>query len=235
LTVISFALFSFTSTIAPAHERLRGVSLWSGLIFTKSKVNTMKLRLLAFPALWLALLAGCAGGGIGGIAGAALDATGLRKPPELPDAQKPPRNVALRLHAANKLNVDASGQPLALVARIYKLRQNAAFEQAPLAVFLDPAAEKQALGADLLEVKEITLVPGQHYEVAEKISREAAYVGVVALFHAPAAQRWRLAFAAADAERDGVTVGLHACALSVGSGAKATTADARMLSSVRCQ
>lgn len=194
----------------------------------------MKPRLHVLCSLCL-VLAGCAGGGIGSIAGAALEATGLRKPPELPDAQKPPRNVSLRLHAADKLNVDESGQPLALVARIYKLRQTAAFEQAPLAAFLDPAAEKQALGPDLIEVKEVTLVPGQHYEVTEKVSREAGYVGVVALFHAPAAQRWRLAFPAAEAERQGVTVGLHACALSVGAGARATVAELRMLSSVHCQ
>ncbi|GAB3435544.1 type VI secretion system lipoprotein TssJ [Massilia solisilvae] len=194
----------------------------------------MKLRLHVLYSLCL-LLAGCAGGGLGSIAGAALEATGLRKPPELPEAQKPPRAIALRLHAATRLNVDESGQPLALVARIYKLRQNAAFEQAPLAAFLDPAAEKQALGPDLIEVKEVTLVPGQHYEVSEKVSREAGYVGVVALFHAPAAQRWRLAFPTAEAERQGVTVGLHACALSVGAGARATVPELRMLSSVHCQ
>jgi type VI secretion system protein VasD len=195
----------------------------------------MTPRLFASFALCLTLLAGCAGGGIGGLAGAALDATGLRKPPELPDAQKPPRTVALRLHAADKLNVNERGQPLALVTRIYKLRQNAVFERTPYAAFLDPASEKQALGADLLEVKEITLVPGQHYEVDEKVSREAGYVGVVALFHAPAAQRWRLAFPAADAERQGVTVGAHAFALSVGAGARATAPEMRMLSSVHCQ
>jgi type VI secretion system protein VasD len=196
------------------------------------------MRLLPHAAacsLCLVLLAGCAGGGVGALAGAALEASGLRKPPELPDAQKPPRTVALRLHAADKLNLDAGGQPLALVARIYKLRQNAAFEHAPYAAFLDPASEKQALGADLLEVKEVTLVPGQRYEVDEKVSREAGYVGVVALFHTPAAQRWRLAFPAADAERQGVTVGVHACALSVGAGARATVPDMRMLSSVHCQ
>jgi type VI secretion system protein VasD len=60
-------------------------------------------------------------------------------------------------------------------------------------------------------------------------------VGVVALFHTPAAQRWRLTFPAADAERQGVTVGVHACALSVGAGARATVPDMRMLSSVHCQ
>jgi type VI secretion system protein VasD len=184
-------------------------------------------------AILLSLLAGCAGGG--SLAGAALEAAGMRKAPELPDAQKPPRSVAIRLHAADKLNVDARGQPLALVARIYKLRQSAAFEQAPYAAFLSPHTEKEALGADLIEVKEVTLVPGQRYEVLEKVSREAGYVGVVALFRAPAAQRWRLAFAATEAEQAGLTVGLHACALSVGAGARATARDMKMLSSVHCQ
>ncbi|MFL6675076.1 MAG: type VI secretion system lipoprotein TssJ [Massilia sp.] len=192
----------------------------------------MDAKRFGLYAAVLAALAGCAGGGLGSIAGSAF---GLNKPPELPDAQKPARQVAIRLHAADKLNVDARGQPLALVARIYKLRQAGAFEQAPYAAFLSPQAEKEALGADLVEVKEITLVPGQRYEVTEKVSREAGFVGVVALFRAPAPQRWRLAFAAADAEQAGVTVGLHACALSVGAGAKATVREMKMLSSVRCQ
>jgi type VI secretion system protein VasD len=192
----------------------------------------MKAMRIGLYAVLVSALAGCAGGGIGSIAGSAL---GLARPPELPDAQKPPRQVAIRLHAADKLNVDARGQPLALVARIYKLRQSAAFEQAPYAAFLNAQAEKDALGADLVEVKEVTLVPGQRYEVTEKVSREAAYIGVVALFRAPAPQRWRLAFAAPDAEQAGMTVGLHACALSVGAGARATVRDMKMLSSVRCQ
>lgn len=195
----------------------------------------MRPQLFVPFAFFVVLLHGCAGGGLGAIAGAALDVTGLRKAPELPDSQKPPRTVALKLHAADNLNVDSQGQPLALVARIYKLRQNAAFESTPFSAFLDPAAERQALGADLLEVKEVTLVPGQRYEVSEKVSREAGYVGVVALFHAPAAQRWRLSFAAADAERQGVTIGAHACALSVGAGAMAAVGGGRMLSSVHCQ
>ncbi|WP_402718947.1 type VI secretion system lipoprotein TssJ [Janthinobacterium rivuli] len=174
------------------------------------------------------LLAGCAGGAIGTLANAALQMAGVAKPPpELPDAQKPPRNVSIRLHAAQRLNTDADGRPLALVARIYKLRQSAAFEQAPYDSFLDAQREKAALGADLMEVKEVLLVPGQRYEVQEKVSKEAYFIGVVALFRAPAAQRWRATFAAADAERGGITVGLHACALSVSGMAT--------LSAPRCQ
>ncbi|MDZ5635489.1 MULTISPECIES: type VI secretion system lipoprotein TssJ [unclassified Janthinobacterium] len=176
--------------------------------------RSVALLLLVLPQTLL--LAGCAGGAIGTLANAALQMAGVAKPPpELPDAQKPPRNVSIRLHAAQRLNTDADGRPLALVARIYKLRQSAAFEQAPYDSFLDTQREKVALGADLMEVKEVLLVPGQRYEVQEKVSKEAYFIGVVALFRAPAAQRWRATFAAADAERGGITVGLHACALSV--------------------
>ena len=190
-------------------------------------------RLASATALLLLLpLAGCAGGAVGNRASAALQMAGVaRPPPELPDAQKPPRNVSIRLHAAQRLNTDAEGRPLALVARIYKLRQRAAFEQAPYDSFLDARREQATLGADLMEVKEVLLVPGQRYEVQEKVSKEAYFIGVVALFRAPAAQRWRATFAAADAERSGITVGMHACALSVG-GADGAMAS---LSALRCQ
>lgn len=116
-------------------------------------------------------LSGC---GSNGIAGAALEATGLRKPPEIPDAQKPPRSVALRLHASSKLNLDKRGQPLALSVRLYALRQKDAFEQAPYAAFLDPQAERAALGSDLVAVREIMLVPGQRYEATEKSAAKPA-------------------------------------------------------------
>jgi len=170
----------------------------------------------------LALLSGCAAGSI---ANTALQLVGIRPTPELPESQQPPRKVEIRLHASSSLNTDASGQSLALVARIYKLRQSAAFQQMPYESFLNAHAEHDALGSDLVEVKEVLLVPGQHVEVQEKVPREAAFIGVVALFRAPAEQRWRLAFAASDAEKSGITVGVHACALSIGSGAGALGAD----------
>jgi type VI secretion system protein VasD len=191
--------------------------------------------LTSLPCLIVIALAGCAGGGIGSITGAALESVGIRKPAAVPDAQQPARSIAIKLHAGSKLNVDAHGQPLALIARIYKLRQRAAFEQAPYDTFLSPQKEKEAFGADLLEAKEVVLVPGQRYEVSEKVSREAAFVGIVALFHSPAPQHWRLAFAAADLEKTGMTIGVNACALSVGMGAATLTESANTRSPVQCQ
>jgi type VI secretion system protein VasD len=157
-------------------------------------------------------LTGCAAGTI---ASAAIELAGLRKAPELPELQKPPRQVAIRLHAGGNLNAGGGGQPLALSARIYKLRQRTAFERASYHGFLNPQTERELLGADLVEVREVQLIPGQRYEALESVSREATHIGVVALFRKPAPQRWRAAFSAADAEKSGITIGLHACALSV--------------------
>ncbi len=162
-------------------------------------------------------------------AGFALAGCAARSAPETA------RDVPIRLHAASALNLDRHGRPLAVLARIYKLRQQVAFQQAPYAAFLDAQKEKDALGADLIDVKEVMLVPGQRYEVIEKISRDAAFVGVVALFRSPAPQRWRLAYSAADAAMGGITVGVHGCALSSGSGAQSIGVGANLLSPVRCQ
>lgn len=179
------------------------------------------------------LLAGCAGGaGPGPLSAGLLEAAGMRKPPPVPEAQLGPRNVTLRLHAGKRLNLDTRGQPLALLVRVYKLRQRTAFEQAPYAAFLSPQRERETLGADLLEVRELTLVPGQQLELNEKLAREAGWLGVVALFHSPQPQGWRLAVAAPEAERAGVTIGLHACAMSADA---AGTGASKPSSLVRCQ
>ncbi|MRW89094.1 type VI secretion system lipoprotein TssJ [Duganella sp. FT80W] len=140
----------------------------------------------------------------------------LRGPPELPDTQKPARSVAIRLHAGPNLNAGANKQPFALAVRIYKLRQPTAFQRMPFDAFLSMHSERELLGNDLLEVKEVMLIPNQRYEMLEKVTREAYYIGVVALFRAPSTDRWRITVPAADAEKSGITIGLHACAISTG-------------------
>jgi type VI secretion system protein VasD len=140
------------------------------------------------------LLAGCAGSG-----------------PKAP----PPRDVAIKLHAAARLNSDPKGQSLALVTRIYTLRQQAAFERTPFDAFLSPQKEREAFGGDLIDVKEVMLVPGQRYDAIERVGPEAAFIGVVGLFHSPAARRWRLAFTVAEAERLGISIAAQACSLDV--------------------
>lgn len=147
------------------------------------------------------LLLGCSG-------------SGLRLAAELPDAQKPARSITLRLHASPSLNAGDDRQPLALAVRIYKLRQPTAFQRMSFENFLSPRSEQELLGSDLLDVREVMLIPGQRYEAVEKVTREASHIGVVALFRAPDEGRWRAVFAASEAEKSGITIGLHARAIS---------------------
>ena len=147
----------------------------------------------------------------------ALEITGLKKP-ELPDSALPDRRITWRLHASTSLNTLADGQSLALLVRVYRLRAPDSFLQAPADTFGDAAREKELLGDDLISVREVQLVPGQHHQTTDKLSRDIAHVGIVALYHHPANGRWRYAFAASQAELTGIELGLHACAMTVHGG-----------------
>lgn len=147
----------------------------------------------------------------------ALELTGLKKP-ELPDSALPDRRIAWRLHASSSLNTLPDGQSLALLVRIYRLRAPDSFLQAPADTFGDANREKELLGDDLVSVREVQLVPGQRHEATDKLPRDIGHVGIVALFHHPAAGRWRYAFSAVPAELTGIDIGVHACAMTVHGG-----------------
>jgi type VI secretion system protein VasD len=188
-----------------------------------------------------ALLGGCAAAvpALGSAASAALQLAGIGKP-DVPDSQKPPRDLGITLYAARNLNAANDNKPLALVVRLYTLKDPTSFEQASFDTFTDPAKEKSTLGADLLSVREITLIPGQHYTATEKVSREAQAFGIVALFRDPAMERWKFAFDPAKSEKSGIMVGLHNCAMTVTSGTVIPTGAGQsaqalnLLSSVTC-
>jgi type VI secretion system protein VasD len=159
-------------------------------------------------------------GFLGGMADSALSAVGLKKPdvpdvPTVPDSALPDFKVNWRVYASESLNVDEQGHALALVLRIYKLKSPDAFLQAPYDTFGDAAKEKAVLGDDLVAAREVQLVPGQHYEATDKVAREARYVGIVALYRNPLPGRWRYAFSTAQADKTGLNIGAHACAMSV--------------------
>ena len=187
-------------------------------------------------------LGGCAAGiGLLGTAGsAALQAVGVGKP-AVPDSQKPPRQIALTLDAGTNLNAGTSKRGVALVVRVYALKDPTSFQQAPFDTFLDPNKEKQVLGQDLMQVREVTLIPGQRYTATEKVPYEAGALGIVALFRQPASQRWRLVFDPKKSEKSGVLVGMHACAMTVTAGSPIVASDSaaqqslNMLSMVNCQ
>ncbi len=160
-----------------------------------------------------------------------LQAVGLQRPqPQIPTQDgmldavpkglpAAMRKVTLRLHAGDVLNTDASGRSLSVVARIYKLRDKVAFEEAPYAAFQELKSGKAPdFAADIVAVREVVLTPGKQYDVVETVGSEAPYFAVVTLFRAPSPQRWRFVFDSKAASTTGVTLGVHACALSVSAG-----------------
>ena len=158
----------------------------------------------------------------------ALETIGFKKPelpappplPPIPESAKPPRPMRLQVAASDALNLDPQERSLSLVVRVYKLRNVSAFQSTPYDAFGDAAKEKQALGDDLVEVKEVILAPGQKRTLSEKWAREATHVGVVGLFREPAPRRWRFAFELDELKSDEqqFLLGAHACAFSVAFG-----------------
>ncbi len=186
-------------------------------------------------ALALAL-AGCATKGDSpGLIGKTLEAVGLKKP-SADAAFNQPKSIPLRLYAGDNLNAGNDGKALAVVVRVYRLRQGQRFEQAPFDAFLDEDAERSALGDDLLSATEIVLQPGQRHEITERLPPEAGVLGVVALFRSPAPGRWRLTFDGVKSIKEGVTIGLHGCALTTTSASLLTnTGDVPYsLATARC-
>lgn len=160
------------------------------------------------------------------------------KAPEPSAVSLPPvdRRLPLRIHAGDRLNTDPQGRSLSVVLRVYRLKDATAFLAAPREAFRDASAERAAFGDDLLDVRELVLTPGQRHEVVETLPRTVGYLGVVAQFRAPADGRWRFAFAAGGAEDTGVTLGLHACAMSVAAGEPVNTPPELLrLAGVQCR
>lgn len=170
------------------------------------------------------------------VAEIALNSVGL-KLPENPNAARQPKTIALRVEGAKDLNAGEDGQGLATVMRLYKLRDQNNFLSTPYASFGNAEKEKQAIGPDLVEARELTLSPGQVLDFKEKMNGDAAYLGVVALFRSPAPQRWRFAFATTDVERSGIILGVHTCAMTATNTRPLGTNldDAALLSTVKCK
>lgn len=143
--------------------------------------------------------------------------------------------VSLRIHAAENLNQGTHKKPLAQVIKIYHLRATERFEQTPFDSFLDDTQELRALGSDLVNVREMLLLPEQKYSLNEKLENGAAFIGVVAFFRQPAERRWRFVYDAKASGQSGITLGVHACALTSTQGALINTDGAvDTLATVRC-
>jgi type VI secretion system protein VasD len=223
-------------------------------------MHSLFRRCLAAPALALLLsLAGCASGGgavpsatdaVPAAGDAASQASGASDAAEGPITRmmqavglarkavpKPTeQQLPLRIFTASNLNAGPGSKALALVVKVYHLRSLDRFQQTPFDAFLDKDKTRAALGDDLIDGREMLLLPDQHYVSTEHMPLDTRYLGFVALFRAPAAQRWRFAYDVKRSTAGGITLGVHACAMSSTDGALVTELpdDPGSLASVHC-
>jgi len=195
-------------------------------------------RALAFALAFASALCliGCASGGM---VDKSLEAVGLKKPAVTDEATAAAalqrKRVMLRLHAGQVLNTDPAGRSLSLVVRVYRLRSTSQFMQAPYAAFAAARPDVSAFGEGVISVQEIVLTPGQRHETVETLPADTTHLAVIGLFRAPDPQRWRFVFEAKAAASNGLTIGAHACALSVATGDPVgVQVDARHLAGARC-
>jgi type VI secretion system protein VasD len=235
-------MFCLHSCLSNSTKALPGLSN-PGVAIRLHQRYDWRVQRIVFPLLALACAGGCGTTSSGGALDSALGVVGLQRPSAgLPEVMpgstaRAAGKVTIRLHAGDVLNTAPDGRSLSVVARIYKLRERTAFEQASHDMLQEPRASvsQPEWQRDVLEVKEVILTPGQKYEAVETLPAEAGYLAVVASFRAPAPQRWRFIFDSAQAAKTGLTLGVHACALSVAAGQPIGVApELTRLAGVRC-
>ncbi len=196
----------------------------------------------ALHVLLAAGLAGCASARDDtGWVGKAMESLGISQPPAPNAAHERAariarsRQVTLRLHAAALMNVDASGRPLAVVARIYRLKSATGMLQATYESLRDTPIDARGATDDVIDVREIVLAPGERHEVVETLPEDATHIAVVALLRSPDPLRWKFIFDAREAARTGLVIGVHACAMSVAQGEPiGVSTEARHLAGMAC-
>lgn len=170
-----------------------------------------------------------------GAIGVVLEATGVIKKEK--DPTKISQDYSVKVFAGEQLNLTANGKPLSLVVKFYVLRGNNKLSALTAGQIYSPEMEKEALGEELVSVKEMVLLPGKAYDVTLKVPGDATTIGVVGMFRAPFQGRWKLAFDTKLALDSGITIGAHACAFNASKGAlvpEITPESYRSMVGVQC-
>ena len=90
------------------------------------------------------------------------------------------KKLKLDLVARHALNQHDRAQPLSVVVRVYQLKDAKNFQAASYPQLLSD--DKATLGADLLAVKEVVVLPGATVSLDENMNENATQIGVMALF-----------------------------------------------------
>lgn len=142
---------------------------------------------------FIGVLSACAsnsGDSSGGILDVAKRITGLGEPTP---SKTEPREVMISLRGTPDLNSSGAKGGLALVVRVYALKDGVAFFQTGRDVLENPASAESLSQQDIVTVKEVVVIPGQKLAVNEKVEARTTHIGISGFFRDTASTRWRLA------------------------------------------
>jgi type VI secretion system protein VasD len=128
----------------------------------------------------------------------------------------PRKDVGIRAEAQSSLNRDDQGRPLSVVLRIYQLRDAGEFSRAPFEQLA--RRDREVLGADLIDRREVVMIPDATFSDVQKLADNTRFVGVMAMFRRPDTRMWRYVFDRKDFDRGGIAFRLEDCAIRVMAG-----------------
>ncbi|MDF0729344.1 type VI secretion system lipoprotein TssJ [Pseudomonas entomophila] len=108
-------------------------------------------------------------------------------PAPAPDAQAPA--VTLYFSAAAGLNPGATGSPAPVRVRLYELKNTATFARADYFALAERA--QATLGADLLDLDEVLLHPGEQLRLERPLHPATRQVGLVVGYREVDQAQWR--------------------------------------------
>lgn len=112
------------------------------------------------------------------------------------------KTLHLDITARDAINNNASGAPLSTVVRIYQLKDRKVFDDTDYpSLFTE---DSQAIKADLLEQKDIRVLPGAAVTIDVPMNEKAQFVAVAGMFLSPdiTNNTWRIVLSRDDLDSD---------------------------------
>ena len=104
-------------------------------------------------------------------------------------ACKEPEVLKVVVRGSDRMNMDESGQSLAVVVRVYQLKSSRTLEDAEFDQIWQ--RDRETLADDVLSVSETVLAPSDSRIVNIKRADDAHYLAVIGLFRRPDGIAWR--------------------------------------------
>jgi type VI secretion system protein VasD len=134
---------------------------------------------------------------------------------QIPAPQKKPAIAEVDIVVDPNINPDLSGRPSPVIVRTYELKSVSAFEAASSSALLHGDKDKDSLGADVVERKELTIFPGTNSWLKIPLTPQTRFLGVTAAFRDVDRAKWRASMAISSDDSSQLEIRLELNDLSI--------------------